>query len=100
MDTEIANGGKSGKIADPGSANNSGHSPLQDVPSATPWQAAKDRFLGGLSADEIERFKEATPENLFQDVSAAQKTHAQGSKSWILQERLRSVVFALCAGGT
>jgi hypothetical protein len=57
-----------------------------------PWEAAKARFLQGLSAAEVKKFKEATLENLFYDASATQKQHARGSKSWVWQQRLASLV--------
>lgn len=55
-----------------------------------PWEAAKARFLEGLSPEEVKEFQEATLENLFYSASAAQKKHGQRSKSWIWQERLAS----------
>ncbi|KAF1850123.1 uncharacterized protein K460DRAFT_269511 [Cucurbitaria berberidis CBS 394.84] len=60
-----------------------------------PWQAAKSRFLNGLSPEDTRRFKDATLENLFYDASAAQKKHALNCKSWLLQERLSSLVDAV-----
>ncbi|CAO2647534.1 Nn.00g084560.m01.CDS01 [Neocucurbitaria sp. VM-36] len=60
-----------------------------------PWEAAKCRFLDGLSLEETTRFKDATLENLFYDASAAQKKHADRSKAWLLQERLSSLVDAI-----
>ncbi|KAF2679822.1 hypothetical protein K458DRAFT_313422 [Lentithecium fluviatile CBS 122367] len=57
-----------------------------------PWEAAKSRFLEGLSLEEVQKFNEANLENLFYEASATQKKHAQGSKSWIWQERLASLV--------
>jgi hypothetical protein len=60
-----------------------------------PWEAAKARFTEGLTAEESKRFKEATPENLFYETSAAQKRHADNSRSWLLQERISSLVDAI-----
>jgi len=57
-----------------------------------PWEAAKNRFLAGLSQEEVQKFKDATLENVFYGASASQKQHAQGSKAWMLQERLTSLV--------
>lgn len=60
-----------------------------------PWEAAKSRFLDGLSPEETKRFNDATLENLFYDASAAQKKHAHNSKTWLRQERLSSLVDAI-----
>jgi hypothetical protein len=60
-----------------------------------PWEAAKARFLEGLSSEDIQRFKEATLENLFFSGSAAQKRHAHDSRSWLMQDRLSSLVDAV-----
>jgi hypothetical protein len=60
-----------------------------------PWEAAKARFLDGLTLEECKRFKDATPENLFYDTSAAQKRHTDNSRSWLLQERISSLVDAI-----
>lgn len=60
-----------------------------------PWEAAKTRFLQGLSEDEIKLFKEAGPENLFYGASALVKDHVSGSRTWRLQERLASFADAL-----
>lgn len=57
-----------------------------------PWEAAKKKFLEGLSPEQAKQFHNATIENLFYSASAAQKKHAQGSKSWMMQERLTSLV--------
>ncbi|KAH8707014.1 hypothetical protein GQ44DRAFT_818027 [Phaeosphaeriaceae sp. PMI808] len=57
-----------------------------------PWEAARAKFLEALSEEESARFKNATLENLFYDASAAQKGHAQKSRSWLVQERLSSLV--------
>jgi hypothetical protein len=62
------------------------------VPFPTqPWEAAKTRFLEGLSLEEKDRFQNATVENVFYDASAAQKKYAQGSKSWLVNEKLSSL---------
>jgi hypothetical protein len=62
------------------------------VPFPTqPWEAAKRRFLEGLSLGERDRFQNATAENVFYDASASQKKHAQGSKSWLVHEKLSSL---------
>jgi hypothetical protein len=60
-----------------------------------PWEAAKSRFLQGLSSQETNLFNDATLENLFYDASAAQKKHAHDSRSWIRQQRLSSLVDAI-----
>lgn len=60
-----------------------------------PWEAARAKFLEGLSPQEIQRFKDATPENLFYDASAVQKRHADNSKTWLFQERLSSLTDAI-----
>ncbi|KAF1998479.1 hypothetical protein P154DRAFT_439146 [Amniculicola lignicola CBS 123094] len=57
-----------------------------------PWEVAKARFLEGLSQEEVRRFKNATLENLFYDASATQKKHAKGSRTWVIQERITSLV--------
>ncbi|KAI8931644.1 hypothetical protein NX059_011294 [Plenodomus lindquistii] len=57
-----------------------------------PWETAKQRFLAGLSHEEAQEFRDATLENLFYNASAAQKRHAHGSRSWLVQERLSSLV--------
>ncbi|KAF2124058.1 hypothetical protein P153DRAFT_303222 [Dothidotthia symphoricarpi CBS 119687] len=60
-----------------------------------PWDAAKAKFLDGLSPQEIQRFKDATLENLFYDASSVQKRHAHDSRVWLLQERLSSLTDAI-----
>ncbi|KAF1829093.1 hypothetical protein BDW02DRAFT_602854 [Decorospora gaudefroyi] len=60
-----------------------------------PWEIAKARFLDGLTPAESKQFQEATPENLFYGASSAQKRHATDSRSWLLQERLSSLVDAI-----
>ncbi|KAF1953763.1 hypothetical protein CC80DRAFT_419155 [Byssothecium circinans] len=60
-----------------------------------PWEAAKARFLEGLTTEEASRFTSATLENLFYDASSAQKKHTGGSRSWIMQERLASLADGL-----
>lgn len=57
-----------------------------------PWEDAKNKFLEGLSDEEIKRFKNATLENLFYDASASQKKYARGSRVWAMQERITSLV--------
>jgi hypothetical protein len=57
-----------------------------------PWDAAKARFLDGLSQKERQKFGDATPENLFYDASACQKKHARGSRSWVMQQKVTSLV--------
>lgn len=60
-----------------------------------PWESAKEKFLEGLSQEQAKQFGDATAENLFYDASAAQRTHAKNSRSWLLQERLSSLVNAI-----
>ncbi|KAF2027157.1 hypothetical protein EK21DRAFT_91811 [Setomelanomma holmii] len=60
-----------------------------------PWNAAKARFLEGLSPTEITRFEHATCENLFYNASAAQKRHAKRSHGWLVQERLSPLMNAV-----
>lgn len=60
-----------------------------------PWEDAKVKFLAGLSPEDVARFIAATPENLFYDASTAQKKHAQQSRSWLMQERVSSLVDAI-----
>jgi hypothetical protein len=63
------------------------------VPFPTqPWEAARDRFLEGLSPEEAQIFKGATLENIFYAASASQKRHAKGSRAWAVQERISSLV--------
>jgi hypothetical protein len=57
-----------------------------------PWEAAKAKFLDGLSPEERQRFTDATPENLFYDASASQKKYARGSRSWVMQQKATSLV--------
>jgi hypothetical protein len=57
-----------------------------------PWEAAKARFLDGLSQEERQKFGGATPENLFYDASASQKNHARGSRLWMMQQKVTSLV--------
>ena len=57
-----------------------------------PWEAAKNRFLKDLSQEEIQKFENATLENLFYDASSTQKKHAQGSRIWAIQEKFVSLV--------
>ncbi|KAF2654798.1 hypothetical protein K491DRAFT_600076 [Lophiostoma macrostomum CBS 122681] len=64
-----------------------------------PWEAAKAKFLDGLSQEEWQRFRNATPENLFYDASAAQKRHARGSRSWVLQQKTTSLVEGIAEYG-
>ncbi|PVI05552.1 hypothetical protein DM02DRAFT_668201 [Periconia macrospinosa] len=70
---------------------------IRDVRTALPiptepWETAKARFLAGLTPAELKNYEDATPENLFYDASAAQKKHASSSRSWIVQERITSLV--------
>jgi hypothetical protein len=60
-----------------------------------PWEAAKAKFLEGLSPEETIRFKDATLENLFYDASVAQKKHAHDNRVWLLQERISPLVDAI-----
>lgn len=60
-----------------------------------PWESAKHRFLEGLSAQEKQRFENATLENIFYDASVTKKIHQQKSKTWAAQERLSSLVDAI-----
>ncbi|KAH7397433.1 hypothetical protein BKA66DRAFT_241811 [Pyrenochaeta sp. MPI-SDFR-AT-0127] len=60
-----------------------------------PWESGKAKFLEGLSQQQAAQFRDATAENLFYDASVAQKRHANNSRSWLLQERLSSLVNAI-----
>lgn len=60
-----------------------------------PWEAAKARFLDGLSDHEIKLYKDATLENLFYNASSSQKKHARGSRIWRLQKRLSPFIDSL-----
>jgi hypothetical protein len=60
--------------------------------STQPWELAKARFLQDLSDIDRNRFEGATLENVFYDASVSQKKHAADSKSWIVQEKLTSLV--------
>lgn len=60
-----------------------------------PWEAAKATSLVDLSLEEQMRFYNATLENLFYDASVTQEKHAQNNRSWLIQERLSSLVDAI-----
>lgn len=67
-----------------------------NLPIATqPWEAAKARFLQGLSAEQVDSFRHATVENIFYVASVAQRKHAQQSKTWALQQRLSPLMDAI-----
>jgi len=60
-----------------------------------PWEAATAKFLEGLSAEEVTRFRTGTIENLFYGTSVVQRKHAQESRVWPLQQRMSSLVDAI-----
>ena len=60
-----------------------------------PWEAATAKFLEGLSAEEVAKFRTGTIENLFYGTSVAQWKHAQESRVWPLQQRMSSLVDAI-----
>ncbi len=60
-----------------------------------PWEAARARFLEGLQPHEISIYANATLENLFYDADISQRSHALGSRSWRLQERLAPLTESL-----
>ena len=60
-----------------------------------PWEAARERFLEGLSDEDKQTFKEASPNNIFYTASAAFQRHASGSRSWVMQQKATSLVEAI-----
>lgn len=60
-----------------------------------PWEAARAKFLEGLSPAQKLHFETATLENIFYGASVSQRQHAQVSKSWLLQERLAPLIDAI-----
>ena len=60
-----------------------------------PWEAARARFLEGLSDEEKQTFKDASPENIFYNASAAYRRHASGSRSWVMQQKVTSLIEAI-----
>ena len=59
------------------------------------WEAAKARFLEGLSSEEIDCFKNATPENLFYDASNTRRRYVHDSRVSLLREPLSPLIDAI-----
>jgi hypothetical protein len=67
-----------------------------NMPVATqPWEAAKAKFLEGLSQADVARFRAATMENFFYSTAVTLRNHAQESRAWPLQQRMSSLADAI-----
>ncbi|KAL9094230.1 MAG: hypothetical protein Q9165_003370 [Trypethelium subeluteriae] len=62
--------------------------------SIEPWLTAKAHFLSGLSNEEKVVFRDATPENLFDEARVAHKNHLAISKFTRLTQKLQPLVEA------
>ncbi|KAF2097104.1 hypothetical protein NA57DRAFT_77359 [Rhizodiscina lignyota] len=60
-----------------------------------PWEAARARFIEGLSDEQKQQFENATAENVFYSASVAFSGHERGSKTRALQKRLAPFTTAL-----
>ena len=56
------------------------------------WTKARERFIEDLEEPERLMFAEASLENIFYSVSAAQKTHQKNSRSLCLASKLDSLL--------
>ena len=66
------------------------------IPSIDAWTRARERYVEDLSEDEREIYSKASPENIFYDASAAEKTHrAFSSSRRFVTEKLKPIVGAI-----
>lgn len=65
------------------------------VPRKDAWARARDRYVEDLSKDEQALYESATPESIFYDASAAEKTHASISTSLKAAHKLQPLIAAI-----
>ena len=51
------------------------------IPSVDAWTRARERYIEDLSEEEKEIYSKATPESIFYEASAAERTHRAQSRS-------------------
>ena len=65
------------------------------LPSQDAWSRARNRYIQDLTHEEKQLYMKATPETIFYDASAAQKSHEAGSTSRGLMYKLQPFVAAI-----
>ena len=65
------------------------------LPSQDAWSRARNRYIEDLTHQEKQLYMQATPETIFYDASAAQKSHEAGSTSRRLMCKLQPFVAAI-----
>ena len=65
------------------------------MPSQDAWTRAKNRYIEDLTHEEKELYLQASPEMIFYDASAAEKSHGAESTSRGLMDKLQPLVAAI-----
>ena len=65
------------------------------MPRKDAWSRARDRFVEDLTKEEQALFERATPETIFYDASAAEKTHVSKSSSLKAVDKLQPLISAI-----
>lgn len=65
------------------------------LPSQDAWTQAKNRYIEDLTHEEKQLYLQASPEKIFYDASAAEKSHGAKSTSRGLMDKLQPFVAAI-----
>lgn len=65
------------------------------LPSQDAWSRARNRYIEDLTQEEKQSYLQATPETIFYDASAAEKSHEASSHSRGLMNKLQPFVAAI-----
>ena len=65
------------------------------LPSQDAWSRARNRYIEDLTHEEKQLYMKATPETIFYDASAAEKSHEVSSTSRGLMSKLQPFVAAI-----
>ena len=65
------------------------------LPSQDAWSRARNRYIEGLTHEEKQLYMQATPETIYYDASAAEKSHEASSTSRGLMRKLQPFVAAI-----
>ena len=65
------------------------------LPSQDAWSRARNRYIEDLTHEEKQSYMQATPETIFYDASAAEKSHEASSTSRGLMYKLQPFVAAI-----
>ena len=82
--------GRDQRVYNLGVSRMAAHLPSQDA-----WSRARNRYIEDLTHEEKELYMKATPETIFYDASAAEKSHEASSTSRGLMYRLQPFVAAI-----